>query len=38
MVIFDKYPVSKTHFLVLPKQHIVTARDLKTDHIQLGTS
>ncbi len=37
MVIFDKYPVSKTHFLVIPKQHIVTVRDLKAEHMPLGT-
>jgi hypothetical protein len=37
MVIFDKYPVSTTHFLGIPKQHSVTARDLKAEHKSLGT-
>ena len=36
LIIFDKFPVSKTHFLVLPKLHIVTARDLKVEHVPLG--
>ncbi len=38
MGIFDNYPVSKTHFLVIQKQHIVTARGLKAEHIPLGTT